>query len=103
MANKKHVGTTFDSFLSEEGIKDEVELLALKKVLAGRITACMEKNRLNRTVLAKRMHTSRTLVNRLLDPHDASVTLSTLAKASHALNIPLMALLTGQKMRRHVA
>ena len=36
MTQKRHMGTTFDSFLDEEGIRDEVELLALKKVLAGR-------------------------------------------------------------------
>ena len=99
MTQKRHMGTTFDSFLDEEGIRDEVELLALKKVLAGRIAACMEKDNLNRTVLAQRMHTSRTLVNRLLDPCDASVTLSTLAKVSQALKVPLAVLLTGRKGR----
>ena len=94
MTVNKHLGSTFDSFLEEDGIKDEVELRALKKMLAGRIATRMERETITRTVLARRMHTSRTLVNRLLDPGDASVTLSTLAKASHALNMPLLVLLT---------
>ena len=90
---KKHIGSTFDSFLEEEGIKQDVDLLATKKRLAGCILILMDERRVTRTALAKRMNTSRTLVNRILDPSDASITLATLSKASHALDTKLIDLL----------
>ena len=85
----KHVGSTFDSFLEEEGLKEEVDLRAKKKVIADELLAEMVRARVTRSALASRMRTSRTLVNRLLDPRDTSVTLATLSKASRALRLDL--------------
>lgn len=86
----KHIGSTFSSFLDEEGIREEVDLRAKKKVLADQILAKMQHDHLTRTKLAERMQTSRTVVNRLLDPNDTSFTFGTLAKASQALDLDLL-------------
>ena len=86
----KHIGSTFTSFLDEEGIREEVDLLAKKKVLADEMVATMKRKKVTRTELAKRMKTSRTQINRLLDPDDISITFVTLAKASTALDLDLL-------------
>jgi antitoxin HicB len=86
----KHIGSTFSSFLDEEGIREEVDLRAKKKVLADQILAKMQSDHVTRTKLAERMQTSRTVVNRLLDPNDTSFTFGTLAKASQALDLDLL-------------
>jgi hypothetical protein len=85
----KHIGSTLDSFLEEEGIKEKTDLRAKKKIIADDLRVEMERSRMTRSTLAKRMRTSRTLVNRLLDPTDTSVTLETLSKASRALHMDL--------------
>lgn len=85
----RHIGSTFSSFLTDEGIREEVDLRAKKKILADQILAKMGRDQLTRTELAARMHTSRTVVNRLLDPNDTSFTFGTLAKASYALELDL--------------
>jgi antitoxin HicB len=86
----KHMGSTFSSFLDEEGIREEVDLLAKKKILTDQILAKMERDHVTKTELASRMKTSRTVVNRLLDPNDTSFTFGTLAKASQALDLELL-------------
>jgi len=86
----QHIGSSFSSFLDEEGIREEVDLRAKKKILADQILAKMQHDRMTRTELAERMQTSRTVVNRLLDPTDTSFTFGTLAKASQALDLNLL-------------
>jgi hypothetical protein len=86
----KHIGSSLSSFLEEEGIREEVDLRAKKKILADQILAKMARDRVTRTKLAERMRTSRTVVNRLLDPNDTSFTFATLARASQALNLNLL-------------
>jgi len=90
---RKHLGSTFDSFLEEEGIREEVDLRAAKKIIAGRIRAKMKELRMSRTKLALRLDTSRTVVNRIVDPHDTSITLATLSKVSRALGLKLAVVL----------
>jgi len=85
----RHIGSTLASFLEEEGIREEVDLRAKKKILADQMLAKMERDSVTRTKLAARMQTSRTVVNRLLDPSDTSFTFDTLAKASRALDLDL--------------
>lgn len=89
----KHMGSTLASFLEEEGIKDDVDLLTLKKVLADEIESRMEKKHLNPSDLAKRMGTSRNQIYRLLDEHDTGVTLVTLSRAANALELSIIDLL----------
>ena len=81
----KHVGGSFKDFLDEEGILAEVEMVAAKKALAILIIEMMEKEQLTKTALARRMNTSRSSLNRLLDPTNTSVTLQTLGCAASAL------------------
>jgi antitoxin HicB len=88
MKKKKnpHLGSTFDSFLKEEGIYDEVKAATMKQIIALAIQKEMEKKHITQTDLAKLMKTSRAAVKRLLDPKNISVTLLTLNKAAAALN-----------------
>jgi predicted protein tyrosine phosphatase len=77
---KKNIGSSFDDFLAEEAILEESTAVAMKRVIAWQIAQEMTK-----TDLAKRMHTSRAALNRLLDENDGSLTLTTLASAAAAL------------------
>jgi antitoxin HicB len=80
-----HDGSTLDDFLQEEGILEEVQAAALKRVMALTIADLMEEKAIKKTTLAKRMHTSRAALDRLLDPSNTSVTLATLTRAAAAL------------------
>ncbi len=80
-----HMGSNFDDFLIEEGILAEVETTAIKRVLAFQIAQLMEEKNLSKTEMAKRMNTSRTALDRLLDPQNESATLQTLERAALAL------------------
>jgi hypothetical protein len=82
---KKNIGSSFDEFLAEESLLQSSTAVALKRVIAWQIDQEMKAQKLTKTELAKRMHTSRAALNRLLDEHDASLTLTTLASAAAAL------------------
>ena len=79
------IGSNFDDFLKEEGIYEVATASAMKKVLALQIEEGMKAQQLTKTAMAKRMHTSRAALNRLLDDTDTSLTLTTLASAAAAL------------------
>ena len=81
----KNIGSSFDDFLQEEALLEETTAVALKRVIAWQIAAEMKTQQLTKTSLAKKMHTSRAALNRLLDENDASLTLTTLASAAAAL------------------
>ena len=78
--SKKHIGSSLDSFLKEEGTFDEAQLLAIKEVVVWQLTQAMEKQSLSKARLAVMLKTSRSQVDRLLDP-TRDVTLSTLQRA----------------------
>ena len=80
----EHIGSDFDDFLIEEGILQEVEAVAIKKVVAGLIEQAMDEAHLTKAEMARRMGTSRGQLDRLLDPANPSVTLSTLVRAAKA-------------------
>lgn len=80
--NKKNIGSSFDSWLREEGIYEETTATAIKRVLARQLAAAMEEQNLSKAEMARRMHTSRASLDRLLDPDNDAVTLSTLRKAA---------------------
>ena len=84
-----HIGSDFDDFLKEEGIREEVTAAAIKRVIAWQLAEAMKRMHITKTEMATRMRTSRAVVNRLLDEDDTSVTLATLARASLAVGIPL--------------
>jgi antitoxin HicB len=82
---KKNIGSNFDDFLKEEAMLEEVTAVAMKRVIAWQIAEEMKVQQMTKTALAKKMHTSRAALNRLLDENDASLTLTTLASAAAAL------------------
>jgi predicted XRE-type DNA-binding protein len=82
---KRNLGSSFDSWLREEGIHEEVTATAIKRVLARQLEAAMKENRLSKAEMARRMHTSRAALDRLLDPDYEAITLSTLRKAATAV------------------
>lgn len=81
----KHIGSDFDDFLSEQGLVEEVTAAALKRVIAWQLSELMKAQQVSKKLLAERMHTSRTAVDRALDQNDAGMTLATLASAARAL------------------
>ena len=85
MKKKGRIGGSFDAFLKEESLYEEVTARAIKRVIARQLDAIMRKDHLTKTMLAKRMQTSRAQLDRLLDPDNESVTLGTLARAAHAV------------------
>jgi len=86
MARKNpHIGPSFDSWLDEEGIREEVTTAAIKAVIARQLMSEMKKKEITRQQMALLMKTSRAQLDRLLDPENESVTLGTLARAAHAV------------------
>ena len=81
----KHIGSSFDDFLQEEALLEEVTAVAVKRVIAWQIGKAMSDKKLTKTVMAKKMNTSRASLNRLLDEDDTSLTLTTLASAAAVL------------------
>src|ERR1700733_14454748 len=78
-------GSTFDSFLEEEGIREEIEAVAIKRVLAWQLEQAMQEQQKTKQAMAKQLHTSRSQLDRLLDPRNVSVTLDTITRAARAL------------------
>ena len=83
--NKTHIGSNFDEFLRDEQLLDAVEATAIKRVIAFQIVQEMKRRKLTKMEMASRMKTSRAALERLLDPTNPSVTLSTLERAASAL------------------
>ncbi|MCH8020250.1 XRE family transcriptional regulator [candidate division KSB1 bacterium] len=83
--NNEHLGSNFDDFLQQEGLLAEVEATAIKRVIAFQITELMKEHNLSKTAMAKQMKTSRSAIDRLLDPQNESVTLQTLERAALVL------------------
>jgi antitoxin HicB len=82
---KKNIGSTVDSWIREEGIYEDVSATAIKRVLSRQVEAAMEEKGLSKVEMARRMHTSRAALDRLLDPQNAAVTLTTLQKAAQVV------------------
>jgi DNA-binding Xre family transcriptional regulator len=82
---EEHLGSNLDDFLEEEGILAEAEAVAVKRVLAFQLTQLMAEQKVSKSEMARRMNTSRTAVERLLNPESEAATLSTLEKAASAL------------------
>jgi DNA-binding Xre family transcriptional regulator len=82
---KGRIGSSFDDFLKEDGMYEEVTGRAIKRVIARQLDALMKEQRVTKSELAKRMATSRAQLDRLLDPENESVTLATLTRAAQAI------------------
>ncbi|NBC21034.1 MAG: XRE family transcriptional regulator [Alphaproteobacteria bacterium] len=92
---KAGIGSSFDDFLKEEGLLEEAREAALLRVFAWKIREAMKAQSITKVEMAKRMNTSRSQVDRLLDPTNDRVELSTLARAAdavgHKLSLDLVA------------
>lgn len=78
----KHSGSTLDSLLKEHGILEEVEAVAIKRVVAWQLAQGMKVKGISKKTMAARMRTSRSQLDRLLDPDNAAVQLSTITRAA---------------------
>ena len=85
MIDSHHIGSTLESFLQEENRLEEARAIAIKRVLAWQIEQAMQAQRLTKTEMARRMHTSRTQLDRLLDPNNDKVLLQTVQRAAAAI------------------
>jgi len=81
----KNIGSNLDDFLHEEGILAEVERDAIKEILANQILTLMSEQKISKVEMSRRMGTSRSSLDRLLDPSNSSVSLKTLDKAASSL------------------
>ena len=79
------IGSYFDDFLAEEGMLDECEARAIKEILAMQVNEAMTAEGISKSEMARRMHTSRPALDRLLDATNTSVTLHTLQRAAAAV------------------
>lgn len=82
---KEHIGSSFDSFLDEEGILDEVQATSLKRVIAFQIAEEMALKKLSKVEMARRMKTSRSQLDRVLDPKIDTIQLDLIVRAAHSI------------------
>ena len=80
-----HTGSSFEDFLKEDGIYEEVQARALKRALAEQLDDAMQSSKLSKVSMAQRMATSRSQLDRVLDPGNLSIQLDTLIKAASAV------------------
>ncbi len=85
MARRNHIGSTLDDLLSEDGVREEVSARAIKRVIAWQLQQAMKTQGITKTAMAQRMHTSRSMLDRLLDETDTGLTIDTLSRAAQAL------------------
>lgn len=85
-----HSGSSFDSFLEEEGMREEVEAVAIKRVLVWQLSQAMREQQKTKQAMARELRTSRSQLDRLLDPQNVSISLDTMARAAKALGKSLV-------------
>lgn len=95
MANK-HIGSSFESFLDEQGITAEVHALAWKAIIADNVRKAMTRKKVTRTALATRMRASRDTVYRMLDPKNTGLTIETICAVANALGVPFETIITAK-------
>uniref|UniRef100_A0A7V5CSA1 Uncharacterized protein n=1 Tax=Acidobacterium capsulatum TaxID=33075 RepID=A0A7V5CSA1_9BACT len=96
-----HSGSSFDSFLEEEGMREEVISAATKRVLAWQFEQEMARQQMTKRAMAAELKTSRSQLDRLLDPDNTAVSLEALARAAHVLGKRLVFEMADQEPHRH--
>ncbi len=81
----KHIGSNFDDFLEEENILEEVSAKAHKRLLALQLLDIMQEKNITKTSLASKLKTSRSQLDRILDPENSSITIEVLERVAHAV------------------
>lgn len=82
MSNNPYTGSSFDDFLKEEDLYEESTAAAIKRVLAWQIEQEMQRKNITKSAMAERMHTSRSQLDRLLDPETTGVSLEMMQRAA---------------------
>jgi antitoxin HicB len=85
MTTNPYIGSSLDDLLEEDGILEEVDAIAIKRVLAWQVQELMQEKGLTKTAMAQEMNTSRASLDRLLDPENTSITLNTMVNAAKAV------------------
>lgn len=85
MARNRHRGSSLDDFLAQEGVLEEFQARAVKQVVAWQLAQAMREQKISKKGLAERMGTSRTQVDRMLDPSAGNVTIETLQRAAEVV------------------
>ena len=83
------IGSSFEDFLKEEGTLEETNAIAVKRVLAGQLQQAMAKEHISKRAMAAAMNTSRSQLDRILDPDNDRIRLDTLTAAAHVLGLNL--------------
>jgi predicted XRE-type DNA-binding protein len=83
------VGSSFEDFLKDDGVLEETNAIALKRVLAWQLEQAMEKKQISKRAMAAAMKTSRSQLDRILDPDNDRIRLDTLTAAAHVLGLNL--------------
>ena len=78
------LGQDFDDFMAEQGLYDEAKELAAKKLIAVELRQEMEAQKISKSKIAERMHTSRVAVDNILDP-DYNTSIGTLERFASVL------------------
>lgn len=95
----EHTGSTCDSFLDEEGIREEVEAVAVKRVISWQLAEAMQKKKKTKQALARELNTSRSQLDRVLDPQNVAVSLEMITRAARALGKRLIIRVANAKAR----
>ena len=82
---KGRIGSRFDDFLREESIYESVQAVAIKRVIAWQLAEAMKAKGVTKAEMARQMNTSRSQLDRLLDPEIEGVELQTLVRAAQVL------------------
>lgn len=93
--NKGRVGSSFEDYLAEEGTLEETTAVAVKRVLAWQLEQAMERRQISKSAMARAMRTSRSQLDRILDPDNDHIRLDTLTSAAKVLDLSLRIELVG--------
>jgi predicted XRE-type DNA-binding protein len=85
MTTNPHIGSSLDDLLEEDGVLEEVDAIAIKRVLVWQVQELMQEKGLTKTAMAQEMNTSRASLDRFLDSENTSVTLNTMVNAAKAV------------------
>jgi len=94
-------GSSFDEFLDEQGIREEVEAVATKRVLAWQLEQAMKQQQKTKQAMARELHTSRSQLDRLLDPQNTAVSLETITRAAKILGKRIIVQIADAPIARH--
>ena len=90
MTQKKgRIGSAFEDYLAELETREETRAIAVKRVLAWELGRTMERHQMSRSAMARAMGTSRSQLDRILDPDNDHINFATLTAAAKVLGLGL--------------